>query len=84
MTTALPCGCARAQFSDQVISFDAGAKWFSEALLPSQFFARTRDDTLAEGWTHADGVIGHVAIGNAALADTKLSGEAKQFLDRRY
>ena len=62
------------------LDFDPGARWFSEALLPSQFFAQHRGDRLAEGWTHADGVIGHVSIGDAALADTKLLGDATQFL----
>lgn len=62
------------------LSFRAGARWFSEALLPSQFFARRRGDRLAEGWTHADGVIGHVAIGDSSLADTKLIGGATQLL----
>ena len=33
-------------------------KWYSEALLPSAFLARVREDKLAEFWTHADGVIG--------------------------
>ncbi|MCH7876577.1 MAG: hypothetical protein IH965_14945 [Gemmatimonadetes bacterium] len=31
------------------------ARWYSEALLPSQFLKRFRGDPLAEGWTHADG-----------------------------
>lgn len=63
-----------------LLSFQPGARWFSEALLPSQFFASARGDRLAEGWTHADGVIGHVAIGSAALADTRLNPDAEQFV----
>jgi hypothetical protein len=62
------------------LDFEAGSKWFSEALLPSQFLARTKGDRLAEGWTHADGVIGHVTIGDRALANTSLSPEATQFV----
>lgn len=65
---------------NHVLSFSPGARWFSEALLPSQFFARQRGDRLAEGWTHADGVIGHVAIGDAALADTTLIDSGTQFV----
>jgi hypothetical protein len=42
--------------------------------------ARNRGDRLAEGWTHADGVIGHVTIGDSGLADTKLVEGAKQLL----
>jgi hypothetical protein len=62
------------------LRFAPGARWFSEALLPSQFFAVDRRDKLAEGWTHADGVIGHVSIGSAALADTKLNSGATQLV----
>ena len=62
------------------LSLQPGARWFSEALLPSQFFARRRGDRLAEGWTHADGVIGHFVIGGAALADTTLAANAIQFV----
>src|SRR5437879_1770562 len=61
-------------------NFAPGARWFSEALLPSQFFSRQRADPLAEGWTHADGVIGHVVIGAPALANTKLAEGAVQFI----
>jgi hypothetical protein len=62
------------------LTFEPGARWFSEALLPSQFLARMRTDPLAEGWTHADGVIGQVTIGSGALANTLLSKEGSQFL----
>jgi hypothetical protein len=63
-----------------VLSFSSGARWFSEALLPSQFLARYHGDPRAEGWTHADGVIGHVAIGESAQADTKLVEDASQLV----
>ena len=62
------------------LAFAKGARWFSEALLPTQFFARRRGDELAEGWTHADAVIGHVSIGGSAVADTRLAAGATQFL----
>ena len=62
------------------LDFAPDAQWFSEALLPSQFLARDRSDRLAEGWTHADGVVGHVAIGRGGFADTMLAGNASQFL----
>lgn len=42
---------------------DNNIDWFSEALLPSPFFARTRGDSLSESWTHADGVVGKFEIG---------------------
>lgn len=71
---------ARRPGDGYILDFSPGARWFSEALLPSQFFAESRADRLAEGWTHADGVIGHVSIGDSALADTKLAKDAMQFL----
>jgi hypothetical protein len=66
--------------NEHVLKFAPGARWFSEALLPSQFLARQRADRLAEGWTHADGVIGNVVIGDSALANTKLADGAVQFI----
>jgi hypothetical protein len=68
------------RLEEHPLCFASDAKWFSEALLPSHFFARQRGDKLAEGWTHADGVVGHVMIGDAALANTKLLDHATQFI----
>ena len=44
---------------DHPLSFGEGARWSSEALLPSSFLPRHRGDPLGEGWTNADGCIGH-------------------------
>lgn len=44
---------------DHPLGFQPNARWYSEALLPSQFAARKRGDDKAESYTHADGVIGH-------------------------
>ena len=65
---------------DHPLSFAAGAKWFSEALLPSAFLARYRGDKLAESWTHADGVVGHFLVGSGGKADLSLKPEANQLL----
>lgn len=62
------------------LAFAEGARWFSEALLPSAFLARCRSDPLAESHTHADGVIGHFSIGDAGKADFSLSPQATQFV----
>ena len=62
------------------LGFERGARWFSEALLPSQFLARKKVDPLAEGYTHADGVIGQITIGSGAFADASLLKDASQFL----
>ena len=62
------------------LAFQTDALWFSEALLPSPFHARHRADIRAEARTHADGVVGHFAIGSAAKADAILLPNAKQLL----
>ncbi len=62
------------------IRFLKGSRWYSEALLPSAFFARQRGDKLAESWTHADGVIGHFEIGKNADGDLTLSPDATQLV----
>ena len=71
---------SRHRSSDYPLNFETNARWFSEALLPSQFFKTKQGDNLAEGWTHADGVIGHVNIGHASIADTKLANNSTQFI----
>lgn len=57
-----------------------GARWFSEAWLPSAFLPRDRGDRLAESRTHADGVIGHFAIGDPGTAGLALLPEARQLV----
>ena len=49
-------------FSGSPLSPVEGAQWFSEGLLPSQFLPTERRDPLAEGWTHADAVVGHFQV----------------------
>ena len=53
-----------------------GATWFSEALLPSPFRPRYRGDPLSESRTHADGVVGHIAVGQEGKADLALAADA--------
>jgi hypothetical protein len=71
---------SRQHLDGHLLNFAIDARWYSEALLPSQFFARQRPDNLAEGWTHADGVIGHLQIGQEALANTRLADNAKRMI----
>jgi hypothetical protein len=66
--------------SDHQLSFEKGARWYSEILLPSQFLPRFQTDPLAESHTHADGVIGHFAIGRSGKGDIDLHPDAKQFV----
>lgn len=72
--------CSINQLGEFPLSFSAGAKWFSEALLPSRFRPRYRGDLLSESRTHADGVIGHVVIGKEGKSDLELSSDATQFV----
>jgi len=62
------------------LSFQAGATWFSEALLPSPFRARHRGDRRAEARTHANGVIGDFEVGTSGKADIHLKPDANQFV----
>lgn len=62
------------------LSFAPDARWFSEARLASAFLPRHRGDKLAEGYTHADGVIGHFRIGETGQADLTLKPDAQQFI----
>ena len=62
------------------LPFPDGAEWYSEALLPSAFFARSRGDKLAESRTHADGVIGDFSIGDKAKGDLALRTDARCFV----
>jgi hypothetical protein len=57
-----------------------GARWFSQAWLPSAFLSRYRGDRLAEARTHVDGVIGHFVVGDPGTAALSLMPEARQFV----
>jgi len=60
--------------------FTDEAKWYSEALLSSPFRPRSRSDKLAEGFTNADGVIGHFEFGASTKSGLRLNGDATQFV----
>jgi hypothetical protein len=65
---------------DHPLNFSAGAKWYSEALLPSPFKPLFQGDPLGQGRTHVDGVIGHIQIGVKDKAGLLLRKEATQFV----
>lgn len=48
--------------------------WYSEGLLSSPFLARTRKDTLAEGYTHADISLGNFRVDSANRGDISIEG----------
>ncbi len=62
------------------LGVDYGAKWYSEALLPSAFLPRCRKDSRAERPTCADGIIGHFTIRETTRAGVKLTEAATQFV----
>ncbi len=61
------------------LQFAPNARWFSEARLPSAFLKRHHKDRLAEGWTSADGVIGHFDLSHRK-SGCKLQADARQFV----
>jgi hypothetical protein len=71
---------SRQPASDHPLSFEKGARWYSEILLPSQFLPRFQTDPQAESYTHADGVIGHFSIGRSGKGDMDLHLDAKQLV----
>ena len=71
---------SRQASSDHQLSFEKGARWYSEILLPSQFLPRFQTDPQAESYTHADGVIGHFTIGREGKGDIDLLPDATQLV----
>lgn len=71
---------SEAEFRNSPFSFAKGSTWFSEALLPTAFRPNYRGDHLAETRTNADGVIGHILIGEKGKADLELQPDAHQFV----
>jgi hypothetical protein len=77
--------CSKPNYSGELLKFFKGATWFSEAMLPTKFKARSKKelgykDKLGESRTNADGVIGHIEVGNKGKADLELAKNAKQFV----
>jgi hypothetical protein len=62
------------------LSFLPGARWYSEALLPSRFLPQRRGDERAESFTHADGIIGHFSIAPGERGAASVSPQPKQFV----
>jgi len=76
---------SKAENADGLLSFENDATWFSEAMLPTKFKARSKKelgykDKLGESRTNADGVIGHIKVGNKGKADLELAANANQFV----
>lgn len=74
MTRLLVEVSIRAQLRLPEISFDKIQHWYSEGLLSSPFLARSRQDNLAEGHTHADMALGDFRVGSANQGDISIEG----------
>ena len=61
-------------------SFMPQAEWYSEGLLPSKFLPAYQGDKLGESYTHADGVIGHIAVGDKGRGGVFLTDPFKQLI----
>ena len=71
------------QVQGHPLNFAPGARWFSEARLASRYMARAgspESRAYAEGFTHADGVIGHFDLGSPDRSDAVLASSATQFI----
>jgi hypothetical protein len=66
--------------ADHPLALLPDATWYSEALLPSRFLPERRGDPLAESFTHADGVIGHIKIDSGVRGDASLLPRLSQFV----
>lgn len=71
---------ARSGTRGHPLSFEPGATWYSEALLPSRFRPTKRRDILAESFTHADGVVGHFRVRSGIRGDVQLLPHPRQFM----
>jgi hypothetical protein len=72
--------CSREAPEEHPLYFLPGAGWASEGLLPTQFCEKFRKDPLSESRTHADGIIGHFAVGSVGTGDVALDLDAKQLI----
>ena len=71
---------SRQPTSEHKLSFEEGARWYSEILLPPPFLPRFQKDPQAESYTHADGVIGHFSMGRSGKGDIDLHPDATQLV----
>jgi hypothetical protein len=69
---------ARHRTSITSLRFDDGSVWYAEALLPTRFRPRKREDPAGEGFTHADAVIGHFRLRPGGRGDIQLLPAARQ------
>ncbi len=72
--------CSRNRDAVPALRFLPGSRWYSEALLPSQFFSDSRGDGVGEGYTHADAVIGHFRMRQGGRGDIEIARAGAQLV----
>jgi hypothetical protein len=65
---------------NNVLRFLAQSRWYSEARLDPPFRPVAKQDSLGEGPTRADGVIGHFDFREETKAGLRLKSDADQFV----
>jgi hypothetical protein len=70
---------ARHPGTNHMLAPASGARWASEGLLASPFLPSRRGDPLGEGFTHADGVVGHFDV-QPGRGDIVLRSDATQLV----
>jgi hypothetical protein len=65
---------------NNVLRFLAQSRWYSEARLDPPFRPVAKEDSLGEGPTRADGVIGHFDFREETKAGLRLKSDADQFV----
>ena len=68
------------EISEGPFGFLPKADWHSEARLASPFRPRQKRDPLGEGFTHADGVVGHFVVREETRAGLQLATSTQQFV----
>ena len=68
------------QVTGHAFSFLPQAGWYSEGLLSSKFQSKHQGDPLGESYTRADGVLGHLAVGDKGRGDIFLIEPFRQFI----
>lgn len=62
------------------VHFLPKSNWYSEGRLTSAFLRNPEGRKIAEGYTHADGVVGHFSTDHSKRAAIVLDSDAKQFV----
>src|SRR6266545_3124779 len=72
--------CSKNPEALPALRFLPESRWYSEALLASQFFSEARGDGLGEGYTHADAVIGHFRMRQGGRGDIEITETGTQLV----